>query len=81
MREAERELAQQAERAHERTVADWQAKAPPKKGASATPRRASSRPLGGNQRGKAQPQTPRTSSSSLAPGRTLPKEAAADKSP
>ena len=49
IRQAERELAEQAERAYQRTVADWQAK----KGASATPGRASSRPLGGKQRGKA----------------------------
>jgi hypothetical protein len=38
MREAERELALQAQRAYERTVADWQQK----KGASATAGRASS---------------------------------------
>jgi transposase len=38
MREAERELARQAQRAYERTVKDWQQK----KGASATPGRASS---------------------------------------
>ena len=49
MRHAERELAEQAERAYQRTVADWQSN----KGASATPGRASSRPLGGKQRGKA----------------------------
>jgi transposase len=49
MRKAERELAEQAERAYERSVRDWQAT----KGASATPGRASSRPLGGKQRGKA----------------------------
>ena len=49
IRQAERELAEQAERAYQRTVADWQAK----KGASATPGRASPRPLGGKQRGKA----------------------------
>jgi hypothetical protein len=53
MRTAERELAEQAERAYERTVADWRAKRPAKTGASATPGRASSRPLGGKQRGKA----------------------------
>jgi hypothetical protein len=41
MRQAERELALQAQRAYERTVADWQAK---KVGASATPGRASQRP-------------------------------------
>jgi hypothetical protein len=49
MRKAERELAEQAERAYERSVRDWQAT----KGASATPGRAFSRPLGGKQRGKA----------------------------
>jgi transposase len=49
MRKAERELAEQAERAYERSVRDWQAT----KGASATLGRASSRPLGGKQRGKA----------------------------
>jgi hypothetical protein len=38
MREAERELALQAQRAYERTVRDWQQK----KGASATPGRAPS---------------------------------------
>ena len=42
MRQAERELALQAQRAYERTVADWQAVA--KVGASATPWRASQRP-------------------------------------
>jgi transposase len=50
MRKAERELARQAERAYERTVADWQAQ---RKGAGATPGRASSRPSSGKQRGKA----------------------------
>jgi transposase len=49
MRHAERELAEQAERAYQRMVADWQSK----QGASATPGRASSRPRGGKQRGKA----------------------------
>ena len=39
MRAAERELALQAQRAYERTVADWKAAA--KLGASATPGRAS----------------------------------------
>src|SRR5215204_4110541 len=43
MRQAERELALQAQRAYERTVADWQAKA----GASATPGRASQEPSKG----------------------------------
>jgi transposase len=49
MREAERELARQAELAYQRTVADWQST----KGASATPGRASQRPSKGKQRGKA----------------------------
>ena len=46
MREAERELAQQAERAYERTVRDWQ-QTPKKGGAGATPGRASSSHLTG----------------------------------
>ena len=41
LRSAERELALQAQRAYERTVADWKAAAPAKVGASATPGRAS----------------------------------------
>ena len=44
MRQAERELALQAQRAYERTVADWQAN---KVGAGATPGRASQRPSSG----------------------------------
>ncbi len=46
MREAERELARQAEVADKRTVADWQ-RAQAKKGASVTTGRASDRPSGG----------------------------------
>ncbi len=49
MRQAERELALQAQRAYERTVADWQST----KGASATPGRASSGRQSGKQRGRA----------------------------
>jgi transposase len=49
IRHAERELALQAERAYQRTVADWQST----RGASATPGRASQRPSKGKQRGKA----------------------------
>jgi transposase len=49
MRQAERELARQAELAYQRTVADWQST----KGASATPGRASQKPSKGKQRGKA----------------------------
>src|SRR4051794_30674345 len=45
MRTAERDLALQAQRAYERTVADWQAAA--KMGASATPGRASQQPAKG----------------------------------
>jgi transposase len=47
MRHAERELALQAQRAYERTVADWQAGAPARMGASATPGRASKEPSKG----------------------------------
>jgi hypothetical protein len=53
MRQAEQELAEQAERAYQRSVADWQAKTPTRKGASATPGRTSQRPSSGRQRGKA----------------------------
>lgn len=49
MRRAERELALQAERAYQRTVADWQSP----KGANATPGRASQSRQSGTQRGKA----------------------------
>jgi len=49
MRQAERELARQAELAYQRTVADWQST----KGASATPGRASQGRQSGKQRGKA----------------------------
>ena len=52
MRQAERELARQAELAYQRTVADWRA-ATATKGASATPGRASQKPSKGKQRGKA----------------------------
>ena len=50
MRQAERELARQAETAYRRTVADWQAHS---KGAGATPGRASQNRHSGKQRGKA----------------------------
>ena len=46
MREAERELASQAEAAYKRTVADWQ-RTQVKKGAGATPGRASNGPSSG----------------------------------
>jgi transposase len=52
MRNAERDLARQAELAYRRTVADWQA-ATSTKGASATQGRASQRPSKGKQRGRA----------------------------
>jgi transposase len=51
-RQAERELARQAELAYQRTVADWRA-ATATKGASATPGRASQGRQSGKQRGKA----------------------------
>jgi transposase len=47
MREAERELASQAEAAYKRTVTDWQRTQAKKKGASATPGRASRGPSSG----------------------------------
>jgi len=53
VREAEREVARQAETAYRRTVADWRAAGPVKVGAGATPGRASQRPS----RGKAARQT------------------------
>lgn len=49
LREAELELARQAETAYRRLVSDWQ----PKKGAGTTAGRASSRPSSGKQRGRA----------------------------
>jgi transposase len=49
MRQAERDLARQAERAYQRTVSDWQST----RGASATPGRASQGRQSGKQRGKA----------------------------
>ena len=49
MHQAEVELARQAETAYRRLVADWQ----PKRGADATPGRASSRRQSGKQRGRA----------------------------
>jgi transposase len=54
MRSAERDLALQAERAYQRTVADWQST----RGASATPGRASLGPSKGKQRGKASVPSP-----------------------
>jgi transposase len=47
MRKAERELAQQAEAAYRRTVADWHRAQAKKKGAGATPGRASRGPSSG----------------------------------
>ena len=53
MRQAERDLARQAENAYQRTVRDWHAAQASKVGASATRGRASSGRLSGKQRGKA----------------------------
>jgi hypothetical protein len=53
VREAERELARQAEAAYARTVRDWHAAQAVKVGASATPGRASNKPS----KGKAARQT------------------------
>jgi hypothetical protein len=58
MRQAERELALQAQRAYERSVADWQAN---NAGAGATPGRASQKPSSG----KAARQTPKPQRSAL----------------
>jgi hypothetical protein len=74
MRQAERDLALQAQRAYERTVADWQAN---KAGAGATPGRASQRPSSGTAaRQTTSPSDLRFSSSSPAPTNTLPQEPA-----
>jgi transposase len=54
VRESERELARRAEAAYRRMISDWQASAPAKAGAGATPGRASQRPS----KGKAARQTP-----------------------
>jgi hypothetical protein len=53
VRQAERELARQAEVAYARTVSDWHAAQANKLGASATPGRASNKPS----KGKAARQT------------------------
>jgi transposase len=53
VRQAERELAQQAELAYQRSVRDWHAAQANKTGAGATPGRASSKPSSGKQRGRA----------------------------
>ena len=53
MRQAERELARQAETAYQQTVRDWHATQAAKAGASATPGRASSGRQSGKQRGRA----------------------------
>jgi transposase len=53
MRQAERELAEQAERAYQRSVADWQAKTPTRKGASAHRDAHLQRPASGKRRGRA----------------------------
>jgi hypothetical protein len=50
MRQAEGELATQAEIAYQRTVRDWQATRPADKGADATPGRASKSRQTGKQR-------------------------------
>ena len=74
MRQAERELALQAQRAYERTVKDWQQN----KGASATPGRASH----GSSKEHVARQTSRPNlrfdSSSPAPDQTLPRQEAHD---
>ena len=75
MRQAERELALQAQRAYERTIKDRQAE---KVGAGATPGRALKGRLAAQQRGR--PQSPSdlrfSSVSHPHPNRTLPQEPA-----
>ena len=72
LREAELELARQAETAYRRLVHDWQ----PNQGAGATAGRASSKPSGGKQRAAGhRPQTLRFSSSSPAPPAALARSA------
>jgi len=67
MRAAERELASQAEAAYKRTVADWQRTQAKKKGAGATPGRASRGPSSGQAAHRTQPHVLRFSSSSPTP--------------
>lgn len=74
MRHAECELALQAQRAYKRTVKDWQQK----KGATATPGRASSGSSKNRSRGRPQGPSLRFDSSSLAPSRTVPRQAVVD---
>jgi hypothetical protein len=57
-REAEREIARQAEAAYRRMVADWRAAGPAKAGAGATQGRASRGPRRAAARQTDQPQTP-----------------------
>jgi transposase len=77
IRQAERELAEQAERAYQRSVRDWQQS---KKGASATQdAHPQGRSAAASSAARLQSQTLRFSSSSPAPNRTLAKEADADK--
>ena len=59
VRQAERELAQQAETAYARSVRDWQAAQANKTGASATPRRASSGRQAASSAARRRSQTPR----------------------
>jgi hypothetical protein len=76
LRKAERELALQAQRAYERTVADWQQK----KGAGATPRRASSGSSKDRSRGR--PISPGRCTSTRrhpTPARTVSQEVVLDK--
>jgi transposase len=70
MRRAERDLALQAERAYQRTVADWHATTA-SQGASATPGRASQGRQAASSAAEHRSQTLRFSSSSPAPKRTL----------
>jgi hypothetical protein len=80
MREAERDLARQAEHAYTQTIRDRQAAGQVKAGASATPGHVSQRPLRAKPRGR--PQAPDICTSlrqSLAPTETIPPEAQSSK--
>ena len=82
LRDAELNVARQAEHAYAQTVRDRQAAGAIKAGASATPGRASQQPTRAKPRGR--PQAPDVCTSlrqSLAPTRTIPQEATTSKPP
>jgi len=74
MRAAEQELAAQAESAYQRMVADWQRTQAKRKGAGATPGRASSGPSSGQAARQNKAPSPRFRSSSPTPSPALAKQ-------